>query len=362
VCWTLALALSNVLPAQAVYFGLYGLRRAGAAGDRRRYARGLAQVACFLQGVNIQGPANRLLARSRDFAGEDPYCLGVQQIFAGYYHLSTGNWLEAHQNIGLGIEHLQNQRDPAHFECGLGEGLRLFVLDQLGDYEEVRRRARQWLVEAVDRGDRMTAMVAGQFLAQASIPGENPEDYRTFARRSLEGWTTSGYTVQHFSALMIELECDLVTGRAAEGIERLEASRPAIHAANLHRFAIARIRYVGMECRLLLAARRDLRRVQRMIGTLRGMKRPDAPLWASALEGALLSQKGKDPRRQFREAAAGFQRLGMRHVEAAAAWWLAHWEGTATSPWEDQLRELGVAMPSSWIAGVIPAVIPLKSS
>ena len=347
LCWSVGMGLTNVMPLWGMLFALRGLDAALQCGASPQLGRFLAVAGGFNRLLGRVSRGERYLAEARAIADElrDDQLAGLTHVCAAADALLTADWDEVLARTGRGLAALPARSIGVTWERVLGACFELMALEQRGRLAEVERRAREHLRDAEARGDLYGEVVFQQFVGQSRVAADDPSGAREHASSSLRRWTRSGYTLQHFYALRIEVSCDLYEGEARAARDRLRAAWPAVERSGLLGNPISRIDATLLRARCALAGgqRREALALARRLAAER---RPDGPLHATWIQG-----RAEDDQAKLHAAQRGFSQRGMALYAAALARRLA--DGAEPGP-TAAIRALGVADPDRWMAYFMP--------
>lgn len=372
LCWTIGRGLSAVLPTQGVDFLFRGLNRALKLGDPRRLVRALTMQGSAL--VTLGGPLRRLgedcLKRAEDLAetSGDPYLRGTVLVFKGFSEVAgAGRWGVARSQAEEGMRLLRAHCTGVAWELDMAQSVRFKASEPSGDVSQLGEEARQWARDAADRGDLYTQNVAASFVVPHLLALDDTAGAKLHARRLLEPWSGTGYTVQHYHATRLETLCDLYTNQAAEAWARFQREWPEMQKLHIHRLTLSRLEVRALEAsmRLTLAAAgvdraRHLGKA-RKLGQLLGKElRVDGPLHASMILGCIaLLERERDHGVALLEAS----REGYAAAEMAQWSWAVerrlaeHAEDAARLAAADAwFRARGVTRPEAWVAQFLPSL------
>ncbi|HLK36738.1 MAG TPA: hypothetical protein VKU41_08295, partial [Polyangiaceae bacterium] len=278
--YSLALGISAVDVVRGSALQARHLHIALRAGDRFRVLRAMVLESTQLAGIG--GPVTKreawLMQEASKLAGDDDNSEGMVFLrgASGVGHFLRGRWRKASEVLDRAYARFPFHRAGWHSNANL---FRVQALYFAGEIAELARRGPQLLADAEQRGDLYVAVnlrtraIAGVCLAQ-----DEPEDARRQIHESLAQWSHSGFLVQHWQAMIYEVEIDLYLGDGKRAYERLHKDLPALRSSFLlslqviralttfgrGRCAVARMEAEPRRRKPLLAeARRALRSLRR---------------------------------------------------------------------------------------------------
>jgi hypothetical protein len=223
------------------------------------------------------------------------------------------------------------------------------------------------LDEGESTGNLYGTVTALLMLAVAEMLQGRTTEARTCAQRAVTLWTLSGFHVQHFYALRVEVFCDLLDGRALEAYKRLDAAWPQIRAAGLLRHTLIRMDAYLLRARAALVAAesssdpvRSLDAAAADARRLHDEKRPDAMAAAALIRAGIACRRGD------RAAALGlveqseraFRDADMKLVALASGWQRASLSGEHAA----YLKAQSISDPRSLFGVLAPGFSASKSS
>ena len=139
-----------------------------------------------------------------------------------------------------GVEVLKEQCRGVTWELDIGRMAALRALEELGEIQEMARRAALLRREAEDNGDLYALVTALLTEGASRLAADDCPGARDLARRAMNLWTPSGFHLQHFYALRLEAYCDLYERRPLDAWRRLEQAWPGVQRSSLLRHAVLR--------------------------------------------------------------------------------------------------------------------------
>jgi hypothetical protein len=156
-----------------------------------------------------------------------------------------------------------------------------------GDLGELRARTPPVLREARSRGDLYTeTSVRARFAHLVALADGDHELARDEIRAAMRAWSHAGWHLQHFFALVGEVQTDLYVGDGARALQRMKSGFPA-----LQRALLTRIHHLKMEA-LYLRARSALALAERVAESERAELLAVSTRDANELAGMTYSGEG----------------------------------------------------------------------
>jgi len=278
-----------------------------------------------------------------------------------------GQWKDAHATCEAAFATLPAASGNwnAHALGFYGE----FALVFLGEFAELAGRLPGLLADAERRGDRLTLVNLRTGIAPAvCLAGDDPRGARAHVLESVAEWSQRGFLLQHWRAMIAEVDVDLYEGQATRAAERLARDAGAFrrsflwlpqHVRSIHSFARARVDVASS-----LQPPGSRRRLRQARALARRLER-EGLLWTSALAAlvrASLADADGDPHgacRYLREAAERAHGADMALYGYAAEHRLGTLLGgdegtTLVGRVEDAMRAKGVQAPRRYVAMLLP--------
>jgi tetratricopeptide (TPR) repeat protein len=324
------------------------------SGHRPHIARALALEATYhaTQG-NYKRAAvlrDRALDVNRD--APNPYLQALVKGSAGISLYMQGTATEAVAQLRTGEEEMRHVPGAA-WELASVKLFVIFNLRNIGDYRNMRLRYDAYLAESQQRNDQYMTSTMRRAAVTMWLAEDDPEGARAELAKASWAPITSGYHIQHFHALVGEIEIALYTDDRA----RFDELRTEL--ARCERSLIMRVVSVHSMCtyaRARMALRSgDLRGAASAARELRGIESLTPKVWGLLLEASIARAKGDTAgaTKRFTAAATLADTAGMA-VFAALARWSA---GDAAA--RDTMSVLGVRDPDKLAAAFAPQ--PVKS-
>ncbi len=332
ICSVVSRGLSMNDNIRAADFQALGTLLALRAGEPLRLARALGMEASFVasSGGVARTQATRLAQSALDLARQlgQPGAIAQALLSAGTVaYLAGGEWRRAASLCGEG-EAIFRDRVPG--STWAKTTIRRFWLGSLmylGELAELRRRLDEFLGDARDRGNRYALTDMRARLNLVWLIADEPAEGRRQLDEAMRDWTTDGYHVQHFNALLSRVQADLYEADPAGALRRIEQDWPALTGSLLMRIQLVRAEAYQLRARATLAriagttpGRDAVQSLRRDIDLLTHEKVPWIDAIAALLRAGLARVTG-DPaaaRTALRAAIAGFQAQDMQ-LHAAVA-------------------------------------------
>ncbi|MBK7824290.1 serine/threonine-protein kinase [Nannocystis sp.] len=259
ICSVVSLGLSMNDTIRAADFQALGTLLALRCGEPVRLARALAMEASFVAsgGGPAQAQALRLSHAALELARQvgNPAAIGHALLSAGSCaYLAGGDWRRAADLCAEGEATFRERVPGSTWAKTTIRRFWLGSLMYLGELAELRRRLDEFLADARDRGNvyALTDMRARLNLAWL-VAGEPAEARRQLAE-AMQNWTTDGYHVQHFNALLSQVQADLYEADPAAAVPRIEAAWPALTGSLLMRIQLIRAEAHQLRARAAIAS------------------------------------------------------------------------------------------------------------
>jgi len=336
ICSVVSRGLSMNDNIRAADFQALGTLLSLRAGEPLRLARALGMEASFVasSGGVARTQATRLAQSALDLARQlnQPSAIAHALLSAGTVaYLAGGEWRRAASLCAEG-EAIFRDRIPG--STWAKTTIRRFWLGSLmylGELAELRRRLDEFLGDARDRGNRYALTDMRARLNLAWLIADDPAEGRRQLDEAMRDWTTDGFHVQHFNALLSRVQADLYEADPASALRRLEHTWPALAGSLLMRIQLVRAEAHQLRARATLArlsttaptattTREAVHAVRRDIDLLAREKVPWIDAIAALLRAGLARVTGDQAAAHtaLRAAIAGFQAQDMQ-LHAATA-------------------------------------------
>jgi hypothetical protein len=332
ICSVVSRGLSMNDNIRAADYQALGTLLALRAGEPLRLAGALGMEASFVasSGGVARTQATRLAQSALDLARQvgQPAAIAQALLSAGTVaYLAGGEWRRAASLCSEG-EALFRERVPG--STWAKTTIRRFWLGSLmylGELAELRRHLDEFLGDARDRGNRYALTDMRARLNLRWLVADDPAEGRRQLDEAMRDWTTDGYHVQHFNALLSRVQADLYEGEPAAALRRIETDWPALTGSLLMRIQLVRVEAHQLRARATLArlaaagpSPDALQTLRRDIDLLAREKVPWIDAIAELLRAGLarVTHQPAAAKAALRAAIAGFQAQDM-HLHAAAA-------------------------------------------
>jgi eukaryotic-like serine/threonine-protein kinase len=158
----------------------------------------------------------RLAERSKDSEAHQAFF----EAKRGIRLFLRGRWREAREVLDAAYARYPNNRASANSNSYL---FSLYSLWFLGDLVELARRKAYMLGDAEQRGDLYTAVnLRASWPALTSLANDDVESVRQNVRQAMSTWSQSGYSVQHWQAMVVESLTEIYVGAGEQAYRRVE--------------------------------------------------------------------------------------------------------------------------------------------
>ncbi|HEY0136953.1 MAG TPA: hypothetical protein VGB85_22880, partial [Nannocystis sp.] len=258
ICTVVSMGLSMNDNIRAAGFQSYGTLLALRAGEPVRLSRALAMESSLV--ASSGGPARthalRLSQAALDLAHQvrSPASIATALLHAGACaYLAGGEWRRA-AKLCCESETLFREKVPG--STWAKTTVRRFWLGSLmylGELAELRRRLAEFLGDARDRGNVYALTDMRARLNLAWLIADEPAEARRQLDDAMRSWPSDGYHVQHFNALLSQVQADLYEGNPAAAVPKIEAVWPALTGSMLMRIQLVRTEAHQLRARAGLA-------------------------------------------------------------------------------------------------------------
>ncbi|NOY91891.1 MAG: hypothetical protein GXP55_11900, partial [Deltaproteobacteria bacterium] len=328
LCFSAALALTNVDTLRGMDFALCSARRAHTLGDRHRFARSYALITAYSgsPGGKARARVSPMIARVCRFAEEfsDPRLRGMAQAAECLLLFHSGEHAES-LALAEQAETTFREEAGAPREATTALIYRCANLASLGRFEALAETRRELLDDSLARHDGFGETHARSGLMNLVwLVDDDPETAEEELRRGMERWREVEFQFAHFFALLAGSRIDLYRGAPAACLERLSAASGGLASSLFLRMPYVRAQISDLHGRawLALAAqdsskstrRRALREARREVRRIRGLGAAiHAPL-ADVIEAGttLLLGRESEARTLLRAALHAFDERGLQ--------------------------------------------------
>jgi len=307
ICTVVSMGLSMNDNIRAAAFQSYGTLIALRAGEPIRLSRALAMEASLVAsaGGSARTQALRLSQAALDLAHQVglPSAIASALLHAGACaYLGGGEWKRAARLCSEGEAIFREKVAGSTWAKTTIRRFWLGSLMYLGELAELRRRLAEFLDDARDRGNLYALTDMRARLNLAWLVADEPAEARRQLADAMSSWPTDGYHVQHFNALLSQVQADLYEGQPAAAVPRIEAVWPALTGSMLMRIQLVRSEAHQLRARAALAnlaaagrppARDAVKAIEREVDALAKEKMPWIDPLADLLRAGLQRVQGR---------------------------------------------------------------------
>ncbi|MBL9014079.1 MAG: protein kinase [Myxococcales bacterium] len=352
-----ATGLSVVDSARGNDFQTRALLLALESGSRPHIARALGLEGTYYatQGNPKRAHALRDRARAIDDESKNPYLASLLAGSEGISYYMEGDARRSAELLAKG-EALMRAVPGANWELSSVKLFVVFNLRSVGDYQAMRRGYDAYMAEAQERGDHYLSSTMRRGAVVMWLAEDDPEGARADLARATWVASTDSFHVQHFHALLGDIEIALYTGD--------RSLWKVLHAELDRCFASLIVRVISIRAQGLYARARmsvvdgDLRTAASCAKKLAKLSSRSAKAWSLILHGCVARAKGdtETARARFTAAADVSDAAGMHVFAAMARWAEAELAGDADAAASQRaiLVDLGVVAPEKLTAAFVP--------
>ena len=263
-CWAAAMGLGPIDPIRGGDFQARHLLLALEAGEPFRLVRALAHETIFLatRGVNQLAATQQVQAITLALAERigHPNPLGRAFLAAGTAALMQGRWKAAVDLLQRAETLLRENCTGLDFELHIAQNHALLAHLQLGNLREVERRLPHRIQTAREKADLLAITnLRASISPYLHLAQDDPSRALREAQQALQGWSSSGFLVQHFHALCAELNVRLYLGQPEDAWALLTGQWAALRQSRLLRIQLVRVASLELRsrCALALAMAKD---------------------------------------------------------------------------------------------------------
>jgi hypothetical protein len=227
-CWLVAVGLSLVDPMRACDFQTRSLLLALRAGEPYRIARSLAleAEAAFMSFRRNAGPhrSTYLLQAADELAQRsgEPHAIGMVHLTNGVCQYLAGRWVEAHDYCNHAEGVFRARCTGVAWELDTSLTCALWSLTYMGHIVELRRRRRELLKEAQERGDLYAMTNLSTYIMSLDRLGnDDPHGAEKELGDAKVKWSQHGFHVQHHNVVLAETLIDLYQGNGQSAWQRI---------------------------------------------------------------------------------------------------------------------------------------------
>ncbi len=244
---------------RGAYFQTKNLLQAMKAGDLRRVARALAMEVCFRAAGGMKAAPTTLahLAIARRLAERvgTPDALAMADVAEGYAYFFFGEWARSIDAFTRAEATFRDRCVGAHWQINSSRTMLYRALTYAGRIDDLRQRYAAVLRDAVQRGDRYTALNMKCSAALiVAVADDRPADAQRLLDEARAELPTDGFLVQHYFHLLAQAQLHIYVGAPAEAHAVLLAAMPQIRRSLLTRIAAFEVLTRGLFARGALAS------------------------------------------------------------------------------------------------------------
>lgn len=364
-------------PIRSGYFAARSAALARAAGDERRYVRGLVLIHTLLAVAGDDHATARLRAEIDRYTAEfdDPYVVGLTAMMDGIAAVGRGRWSDALRDIEFGAAYLRGRCSAVAWECNFGSLMLMSLLEVRGELRAIALRSALMSEQAAQTGDAMLEFVAAYYNALVLLAADAPDEARAVVARAAALGQIAAASAAGLRAAMIQALCALYVGDLAGA--RAEAVRAAaVVAADRGAFARnqrANIYGLHGQVALALAERTPkegrgplLGDVAADIEALRSSGTPATRAAAAILEAGAVCLGGAAPAAVIEALRVAEEACEAADVPLSAAavrhrlgsWLEGHERELLVARSEAYMRLQAIACPARWVMMTTPGLSP----
>lgn len=374
VAWSVGTGLGLIDLSTGWQFTSRALLLALQVGEPFRIARALAWEAATSASMSLAGQrrARTLLARcdalTRDL--DRPYARAMLALATGLVEYSSGRWMEARILLAEAADIFGNECPGTSWELATVRGFQLRNLLILGDYAELRLRAREGLQRAEQTGDLYYATYHGVFIEpHLRLFADEPHEARRSVADALARWAKGAYHVQHALAAEAVPTIELYDGDAAAAVQSLREQWPLLKRNFVLTNLVYRRGILELRARTAIAAagahdadrERHLRAAEKDAQSLGRLGQPCLQPFIHLIRAGTAHTRGEQDtaRALLTRAGDGFAGLGLAGLVAATRRTLGVLCGGTQGQEmirtaEDWMRSQHVANPVKLAAMMVP--------
>ncbi len=178
------------------------------------------------------------LARTISEESKDAEGYALYQITYGICQYLRGHWKASLETLDVARKELATAR---RWNANANV-FAVYALAYLGDLREVKARTALLLADAEQRGDRYTAVnLRASHPIAAWLAANDVEGARRHIRESMTLWSKTRFLVQHWQAMLWEIEIDLYGGDGARAWDRLRRDAQRLRRSHLLSVQLIRV-------------------------------------------------------------------------------------------------------------------------
>lgn len=326
-CWAACLGLVLVDQIRASCFSTRYLLLALEAGEPWRVARGLVmQSGLFVLEEGVRQSRGQLFLRQARAIAErqrDPYLLAIVELGEGIAAYNAWRLAKTLERSDLALELLSDVHGDVSWEVATCRVFTYESLYSLGELAELGRRAPLQLREVSKRGDLYAETnLRIRAIAYLDLAEDAPEEARQGVIDAIGRWSQRGWHLQHWHALMRQVEALLYQGRGTEAHRLFQENWKRLSRSHLLRGRISiRVRTLFARGMSALAAAQEqgdrsklLREVERDALALEREKASIGDAHATSLRAGVAALRGQGERALplYAQAETGYETLEMK--------------------------------------------------
>jgi hypothetical protein len=372
-CWAVAEGMALVDNIQGAAFQALHLLLALEAGEPSRVARALAMEAGFVASSGSPREAAARLADAEALARRlgSPQTLGLCRTIGAVLAFHQGQYERAVALVEEAEAILARERRFAAWQLNIARVYHIPILLELGDIQELCRLSREWLADALDRGNLFAAtMFRTGWGSLVWLVADDMQGATDALAASASLRRAGAFSLPDFYGLMSRVLIALYTGDAIAAHAHIVNASSALERSQLLRIKRIRARFAQFRAScavaaaaergptsLLRAAERDARWIERQRHTLGRVNEANGRLLRAAIE-AIRGRRGAAVE-QLRVALGVYTASGLRLYEAVTRRRLGELLGgdegadliAASDRW---MREQSVVRPDRFTAAFAP--------
>jgi len=206
-----------------------------------------------------------------------------------WYYL--GQWRSVYEATTQAARALAEGFSGVPWELSTARLYQVYSLFYLGDFPLHGRLAREYLRDALDRGNLFAATIFRSGLGNVAwLVADQVDEARRLAREAADSWPREEFRIPHFLAMLADGHLALYSGEGARALAIVNQAWPGFRRSHLTRIQNLRINSLHLRARGgLVAARRDPRVLGAVERDIAHIEREHMP-WSDAL--ALLLRAG----------------------------------------------------------------------
>jgi hypothetical protein len=374
VCWSVGVGLAMVDTIRGSDFQTRNLRLALEAGEPYRIARALSIEAMYSATPGAKGGARtkRLLDAANELAAKvrRPHLLGLCKLAGGATAFLEGRFDQARTVCMEAEEVFREQCTGVAWELAFCQSFLHWSLYFVGELAELNRRVPLLVQAAEERGDLYALTnLRTEFVSLVAMMADDIEGGRKSVNEAMRRWTNDGFHIEHAWEVHSLAQIDLYAGTPDSAFTRVNNAWRALERSLTLQIQQLLIEFLYLRGRSALsaAARSGLRQDLLKIGRSDGERllRTQAE-WAQPLGRVLLGSHAAligDRAAAFEHldaASAGFMERRMPMHSMASRYRSAQLRADPSDQDHvvDWFKARQVLVPASWIALLVPAVVP----